>query len=796
MLQSQLKIALRSLMRYRTYSVINIIGLTLGLCSVLLIVVYINHELSYDRFHQDAERIYRVSESVPLGDNQKVIASTSAALAPRLRNDYAELENVTFFSRPQYTDIEYKGQRYFEDRIHLVDNEFFELFSFQFLDGTAEALKRVNSVIISESTAKKYFGDGPAIGEIITLNQFYDGRDLKLEVAAIFQDLPVNSHFHMDIIIGVATARPYIPSGMIRYWGWDSGYTYIKVPDGYDMNAFDASLPDFIKKHVGENTNWLTYFSRRLTEIHLDSRLNSELETNGNRQNIYVFSIIALAIIFIASVNYVNMATAIATRRSKEVGIMKTLGATRAQLIGQYVSEALLVTMLATLLGGFLAEVLTPYFNVLAGKSIEIGFLENPDRIVLYVAASLLIGILSSIYPAFYLSSFRSVQQMKGTAGSKKRFFSFRKGMLVVQFGISIFLIIGSILVYNQWNFMRSKGYGFNTDTTITFSLQGADNRERFDLLKSALEKHPAIQDITTSNRQVGRNINNQRVFSFYEADSTVEQITLSVIWMEPDFLEKMGVTMKEGRYFHQDHDSDIGNAIILNEAAVELFQNQEVLNRAFRTGDETGTVVGITENFHFESLYHKIKPLVFIPTPDAQNIVTISLATAQFSETLRFIEQAWNQFDPKKGFRYFIVSDDLRNLYLGEQRFFNVFTVATGLAIFIACLGVFGLVSFSAFQRIKEIGIRKVLGAGTFNITLLLTKEFLVLIVIGNLLAWPTAFYFTSNWLNNYSYRIDFAWWPYLAAGSIALLIAILTASSQTIMAARKNPVDSLRYE
>lgn len=265
---------------------------------------------------------------------------------------------------------------------------------------------------------------------------------------------------------------------------------------------------------------------------------------------------------------------------------------------------------------------------------------------------------------------------------------------------------------------------------------------------------------------------------------------------MEPGFLEDLEVGLKDGRYFDRNLESDVTGSIILNEAAVGLFQNQDVLNRPFRLDDNTGNVIGITENFHFESLYHEIKPIAFVPASEAQNIVNLKITSAQFSETLRFIENSWNDFDPKKGFRYHIVSDDLRNLYLGEERFLNVFTVATGLAIFIACLGVFGLVSFSAFQRIKEIGIRKVLGAGTYQITALLTKEFLYMIVIGTLIAWPVAYYFTGNWLDNYSYRIGFVWWPYLTAGAIALLIAVATASSQTIKAARKNPVDSLKYE
>lgn len=796
MLKNQLKIAFRNLLRNRTYTFINISGLTLGMASVLLIVTYVNHELSYDQFHNDADRIYRVSETVPLGDDVKVIASTAFALAPNLRVDYPALENATFFSRPQNTDVFYKENRFFENRIHIVDDEFFEVFSFEFVYGKANALKDINTVVINQSTAQKYFGDRSAIGEVIKLNQFYGGQDVALTVVGVIKDMPANSHFHMDLLVGMKTSEQYVYQSMVRAWGWDSGYTYVKVPAPFDIETFNASLPDFINKHVGENTTWLTYFTKKMTEIHLESDLNSELEANGNKQDIYVFLIVALAIIFIASVNYINMATAMATKRSKEVGILKTLGATRTQLVRQYISEALLVTSIATLMGGFLAEMLTPYFNSLAGKTVAINFLENPDRILLYLAAAFTIGFLSSVYPAIYLSSFQSIQALQGKISKRNSLLGFRKGMLTIQFSISIFLIIASVIVYNQWDYLKNKSYGMNTDTSLTFSLQSNDNVARFDVLKTALESNPSITRVTSTNRQIARDVNSQSLVNFYEPDSTMERLSLSTIYMQPGFLKDMGVKLKEGRYFLKDQTTDINNAIIINEAAVQLFKNKDVLGRSFQVDNATGTIVGITEDFHFESLYNKIKPMVFVPTASVQGFVTLSVNSNDFSQTLAFIESAWTDFDPNRGFRYHITSEDLKNLYDGEERFLNLFTMATGLAIFIACLGIFGLVSFSAHQRTKEIGIRKVLGAGIFHITFLLTRQFLYLILIGNLIAWPVAHLFTNNWLQGYSYHIGFQWWPYLVASAVAILIAIMTASTQTIRAASKNPVDSLRYE
>ncbi len=796
MIKNQLKLAFRNLKRNGTYSAINILGLTLGLTSVLLIVIYVTHELSYDKFHSSAENIYRVSETVPLGDDVKVIASTTFALAPALRTEYPDLQKVTFFSRPQTTDIVYSGNRVYESRIHVVDEEFFDVFSFEFVNGTPASLNDVNTVIVTESIAEKYFGDNDPIGQVLTLNQLYTGRNIGLSVVGVIKDMPVNSHFHMDFLIGIKTGMQHISEGMTRSWGWDSGYTYIKVSPQYDLTALNNSFPDLINKYVGESTTWLTYFTRKLTEIHLESNLNSELEANGSRQNVYVFSIIGLAIIFIAAVNYINMATAIASRRSKEVGILKTLGATKGSLVKQYVSEALLVTLIATLLGGFIAEMITPYFNDLAGKTLRIGFLENPYRLLIYLLSSLSVGALSSIYPAFYLSSFKSIEALQGRKSSGRSLLGFRKIMLIVQFGISIFLIIGSIMVNNQWNFLRNKSYGLNTETTITFSLQNSHNQSTFEVLKAELDKNPSISNIVTSHRQVGRGINNQSVFDFYEPDSTMDRLTLSTIYMQPGFLNKMGVKLKEGRFFYEGQTTDLDDAIIVNEAAVKLFANKDVLGRYFKWEGATGYVIGVTEDFHFESLYSKIKPMVFIPTQNANTYVTLNISSADMSETIDYIEAAWVDFDPRRGFRYSIISEDLRSLYGDEEKFLNLFTIATGMAIFIACLGIFGLVSFNAHQRTKEIGIRKVLGAGTGNITFILTKQFLVLIIIANILAWPAAYAFSDAWLGNYTYSIGIQWWAFLFAGGMALLIALLTAATQTIRAAQKNPVDSLRYE
>lgn len=797
MLKNQLKLAFRNIIRNGTYSLINILGLTLGLASALLLVVYINHELSYDKFHQDSDQIYRVSETVPLGDGLKYIASTSMALSIHLRVDYPELEAVTYFSRPQQSDVNYKGNRLYEDRIHVVDEEFFKVFDFEFLDGSEEtSLKNVNTIVITASTANKYFGDENPVGKILRINQIWNGRDMPFTVTGVLKDMPANSHFKMDMLIGMNSLRPVMFEGIDRSWGWDSGYTYIKAPANFDMPAMEASFPQFINKNMGYEVEWLTYFTRKMADIHLQSDLNSELEQNGNIDDIYIFSIVAFAIIFIAAINYINMATAIATRRSQEVGVLKTLGALRGQLIRQFLTEAFVVTFVATLLAGFLAEMITPAFNNIAGSQLEIGFFEQPKRLLLFILSSLTIGLISGAYPAFYLSSFSAIKGLKGAYSGRKPIFSFRKGMLIFQFGISIFLIVGSLTVYNQWVFMRDKDYGIDTESTIIFSLQNEENQSRFDVLKTKMENNPDILAISTSHRRIGRNINQQNAIHIFESDSSFQELSLSVLYVEPDFLTEMGVKLSTGRFFMNDNRADLNNSIMLNQEAVDLMKNKDVVGRNYTIDEGSGTIIGVTENFHFESIYNKIKATMFIPTENANRFVTLSVNNEKFSETIAFLNTAWNEFDPNRGFRYDIVGDDIRNLYGSERRFLNLFTIATGLAIFIASLGILGLVSFSAYQKTKEIGIRKVLGADTAGITILLTKEFLILIIVANLFAWPAAYFFSDNWLNNYSYRIAVQVWPFLLATTIALFIAIFTAATQTIRAARKNPVDSLRYE
>ena len=797
MLKNQLKLAFRNIIRNGTYSIINILGLTLGLASALLIVVYVNHELSYDRFHPDADRIYRISESVPLGDNVKKIASVSMALAPSLRLDFPELEAVTFFSRPQSSDVTFGGKRAYENRIHVVDEEFFKVFDFEFIEGSKEnSLKNINSTLITETTAQKYFGNEDPIGKELIINQIWQARNIVLTVSGVLKDMPSNSHFHMDMLIGQNTLQNFKPEGMDTGWGWDSGYTYIKTPPNYSIENLEASFPAFLDKHMGYENKWLTYFTRKMTEIHLQSNLNSELEANGNIQDVYIFSIVAFAIIFIAAINYINMATAIASKRTQEVGIQKAMGALKGQLIRQFMTETIVVTLMASLMAGFLAEILTPAFNNISGRELEIGFLERPRMLLLYMGCALLVGLLSGIYPAFYLASMSSIQAMKGKSKGKKSLLGLRKGMLIFQFGISIFLIVGSLVVYNQWNFMKNKDYGLNTETTLTFSLQSADNQNRFETFKNRLETNPNILSISTSNRRIGRDINYQDQINIYEADSSFEALSLSIIYAEPGFLEDLGVKLISGRYFSRDNDSDINRSIILNKAAQELLKNPDVLGRQYSNYEGSGTVIGITENFHFESIYNKIKPIAIMPSGEPLRQVTLNISNNKFSETISFLTEVWGEFDPQRGFRYEIISDDIKTFYSNEQRFFNLFTIATGLAIFIASLGIFGLVSFSAHQRTKEIGIRKVLGADVKNITFILTKEFLLLIIIANMLAWPMAYWFSDGWLNNYSYRTNIQVWPFLIATGLALVVALATAATQTIKAARKNPVDSLRYE
>lgn len=797
MFGNHLKVILRNLNKHKAYSLINILGLSIGLASCLLIIIFIQEELSYDRFHSRAERIYRVGFEVTMGTGSKAIATTPHRLASHLKTDFPELEKVIRFSHPFNREVQYQDKKFREDKIAFVDSAFFEVFNFEMISGDpTKAILGPNSVVITEKIAKKYFGEKEPLGQILNVGQPFGDGDMELKVTGIIREMPSNSHFHMDFLVSMATGKEYFPKSLYRNWGFDSFHTYVVLPEDLSSQTFESRLIDFGEKHI-KGTWFIKFFAQPIVGIHLHSNLNNELEANSDDIYIYIFSIVAIIILLIACVNYINLAIARSAMRSKEVGIRKTAGASRQQIVTQFLGESLFVISLAIVIGGLLAEVSLIFFNRILEKDLDINLLSNPPLLLAYISLSYLIGIIAGSYPAFYLSSFNSVKVLKGTAvklGGGALFL--RKGLVAFQFVISIGLIIGTLIVYNQWQFLRNKKLGAKTDNIIMVPATNAI-RTNFKTLKTELLRNSKILDVFTANRSMGKDINFGREITT-EVDGEKVKARISSIFVNYDFLAAYDVPLLAGRYFSEEFLTD-SSAVIFNQSAAKalgIFPQEKAVGKIVEYDNQRikTHVIGVVEDFHFEVLYNKIKPMAFFPSKSGMGWISIKFIPDDIPGTLALIENKWKEFDQKRAFRYAFLDEDLKNLYKAEERFLTIFTTFSGLAIFTACLGIFGLASFTIRQRAKEISIRKILGSSVGNISAMLTWDFLKLILIANVVACPITYFAMKYWLENFAYRSEIAWWIFLVAAILAVLVACLTVGVRAFNAATVNPVEALK--
>lgn len=801
MLKNYLKIAFRNIRRNFTYSFINIAGLAVGLTSCLLIVIYVQHELSYDTFHPDSERMYRVGYEVSLGSGSKVIASSPYRLAEALKNDFPQLEKATHFSRLYTTQITYGDQLFRESRIAFADSAFFEVFDFSFIAGDREtALNYPYQVVITGTIAKKYFGDENPLGKTIEIGAPYSDDVMELTVAGVMDEMPSNSHFHMNVLISMPTGETVFSDNLRYNWGWDSHYTYVKLPDGYEADQFRAGLIGFGDKYL--DGDWfLKFFAQKMTDIHLYSNLNSEIEANGSITYVYIFSVVALIILIIACINYMNLATARATERAREVGVRKAVGAHRRQLIGQFLGESVLTVVFAMLLAVGLSELALPLFNELAGKSIELNLWTDGQLLLGFSGLTLIIGVLSGTYPAFFLSSFKLVKVLKGTVSKIDRgALALRKGLVTLQFAISIILIAGTIVVFNQLDFLRSKDIGAETDQVVLIPVQTSAISRNYETIRTELLRYSDIQDVTTANRRIGVDINSGTFYSAINDQGSEVSSRLSNVWVGWEFFDFYDIDILHGRGFTRSFPSDTANnAVIINEEAARVLEldPEQAIGEKVRAGQHfTGTVTGVAADFHFEALYNKIKPMVFILDPDVISLVSVKSAGRNISGTMDYIQSIWKQFEPDRIFISSFLDESLYQLYLAEERFMKVFTIFALLAIFTACLGIFGLARFTAGQRTKEIGIRKVLGATTTDIVRLLSGEVVRLTGVAFLIAAPVAYLVMDQWLQQFAYKTSLNLWIFILAGLMAVFVAFTTVSWQSVRAALANPVESLKSE
>ena len=699
-----------------------------------------------------------------------------------------------------------------EPEVFLAEPNIFKIFDIEIKSGDpAKSLERPFTIMLSENAAKRYFNDENIIGKRLRVNNQFD-----LEVTGVYKNFPLQSHWHPEFLVSFVTLENdniYGRKGLETNWGNNSFGTYFLLQEGADPKKLEASLPAFIDKHFGKyaRANWgvppdwkasstTTLFVQKVTDIHLRSHLDDELEANGNITNVYMMSVIGLFIVLIACFNFVNLSTARATKRAKEVGMRKVVGAYRAQLINQYLSESILTAVLALIFAVGIAFGALSSLNTFTNKQLSLDLLHNVPLGIGLILFALVIGTLAGIYPAFVISSFKPALTLKGQQGMAPGKSFLRKGLVVSQFTISIILIIATLVIFRQLDYLNSRSLGYDRNQVVTLPYYG-ELAANYDAFYNELTRSTAIKNVARSSRiPTGRLLDSYGSARVLKGDSLVDaQVDLKTIITDTEFFDTYGIAISQGRKFSKDILTDDSLAFIINEAAAKEIgwkNPEEYLEKEFLYADVKGKLIGIVEDFNFESLHQQIRPMIFWQRPDNYNALSIKINSDAMKEGLAQLEKVWKSFLPARPFDYQFLSERYRSLYEAEQKQSQLFTAFAGLAIFIASLGLFGLATFNTMQRIKEIGIRKVLGASIPNILTLLSKEIIILIIAANVVAWPLAWYFMNKWLDTFAYHIDMDVLVYILAAVAAILIALITVSAQTIKAAMSNPAKTLRYE
>ena len=809
MIKNYIKVALRSIFRNKLTAFINIAGLALAMTCCLLIVLFIRDEWAYDRYHTKADRIYRVTRNFisPDGSVNLHLGHVAPPFGPLLKNDFPDFEQAarTLQNRilVSYEENEQQKKLFNENNAFFAEPDIFKIFDITILEGNKDkALSDPFHLMMSEKTKRKYFGDGQAVGKSLRLGNLFD-----MVVSGVFKDLPEQSHWHPEILISFSTLHDstiYGRKGLEENWGNNSFSTYILVQEPFDLQKTESQFPAFLDRHMGtlepnatKPSTWTKLFLQKVTDIHLHSQLDSEIESNGSINNVYMMGVVGIFIILIACFNFVNLSTARATKRAKEVGLRKVVGAFRTQLIGQYLSESILTAFLALLISIAMVVLSLRWLNDFTGKHLSFDLLQ--DWMWLYLILFVLgTGVLAGIYPAFVISSFKPATILKGQYGSLRSKGILRKGLVVAQFAISIVLIIGTLITFRQLQYMNNRDLGYNKDQVVTMPFYN-EIASSYDAFYNELLKHSAIGNASRSSRTpTGRLLDSQGTAQIQKGDSLANtDVVLKNIRIDHEFFDTYQIPFVAGRNFSREIKTDDSLAFILNESAVNMMgmTPEEILTRDFQYGGVKGRVVGVVRDFHFESLHEPIVPLVFHPARFYGNI-SLQVAGNKMQAALQHVEKIWKEFLPHRPFEYSFLSMQYEQLYLAEKKQGELFVVFSGLAIFIASLGLFGLATFNTLQRIKEIGIRKVFGASVANIVRLLSREMILLIVIANLIAWPVAWYFTNQWLDTFAYRIESNFLLYLLSAFTAVAIALLTVGTQTIKAAMSNPSETLRNE
>ncbi len=787
MFKNYLTIALRNIKKYKAYSFINVSGLAVGLAAFILIGLYVQYELSFDQYHENADRIYRVV--------RERYTFTPAPLGATLKEKFPEVEAATRIIQSTKMLISREQDHFLEETFYWAGPETFQIFTIPFIMGDPEiALKNPNSIVLSQKTAKKYFGNEDPLGKILTVNDRTDYM-----VTGVFHEMPANSHFVMDIIVPYADYFQ-IEGGDITHWGGNFSYTYLLLQEGINTALVESKIQSIIaiplmKRYGVKKPYSQAFFLQPVTEIHLHSHRQQEISVNNDVKTIILFSSIAFLILFIACINYMNLANARSIRRGKEVGMRKVVGAQRKQLILQFLGESVTMAVLALVFSVLIVLLTLPAFNNLVERPLNFNPVTNPQLILGLAFIVFFVGLFAGSYPAISVSGFKPITVLSGVFTRSSKGKSLRNILVLFQFSITIILFVCTLAIKEQLILVKNIDVGYSKEQIITMSIRDHAVHENIGVIKTELLQNSDITAVLTSARLP----NDIETFMsrYLNANKPDERITIYYNTVDYNFIDLYDIQIVEGRNFSKDFVSDENGVFLVNEAAVKAAGWDSPVGRLFTPWNgRTGEIVGVMKDFHLHSLHSPIDPLYIYLNPRSFSNISIKIKPNNIPATIDYLKGIMKKFSPHYPFEYSFFDEVFDRAYHTEQRMVHIFSSFAILAIFIACLGLFGLSSFAAEQRKKEIGIRKVLGASVSGIVALLSKEIIKWVLIANLIAWPIAFFGINKWLQSFAYKIDLTVWPFLFACMLALFIALVTVSFQAVKAAATNPMDSLKYE
>jgi ABC-type antimicrobial peptide transport system permease subunit len=790
MFKNYLKIAFRSTLKYKGYSFINVVGLSFGMACSVLILLWVQDELSFDRFHQNADSLYRVEENQHYSGEVYHVNVTPYPSAPVWKQEVPEILDATRYSWGFGLLIRYGEKAFFENPIRAVDPSFFQMFRFPFIQGDkSTALERPYSMVITEEMAKKYFDGEDPIGKILSANNRYD-----FVVTGVVDNPPPNSTLQFQMLVPFEFTREM--GWYNESWGSNSIQTFVQLRPNSSIPAVNETLTKIVKTHNERSTT--DFLLAPFTGLHLYAYFGYG-RPMGDIQYVYIFSIVAVFVLLLACINFMNLSTARSASRAKEIGMRKVSGAFRQNIAGQFLGESVLIALCSLLLAIGLVIFALPVFNNLSGKEITAAILLQPNTLLGLVGVTLFTGLVAGSYPAFFLSSFEPVGVLKGSLKSGAKSSLLRKVLVVTQFALSVFLIIGTGIVYKQLQFMKTKGLGYDKEHLLYISMRG-DIDQSYEALKGELLNRPEILGVTASGSPPA-SIGSNSSGAIWQGKDPDQKVLISHTRVDYDYVETLGIEMVDGRSFSRDYASDAGTdstgAFLVNEELATIMGLNPVVGADLSFMGQQGTIIGVMKDFHYQSVRVPIEPLALgMAPPENLSFMAIRIRPADISSSIDVIRSIWNRVIPNYPFEFRFVDEDLDRRYRAEERMGGVLRYFAILAVIISCLGLLALASFMAEQRTKEIGIRKVLGASIPTIVGLLSKEFAKWVIIANMIAWPVAYFTMSTWLAKFAHRIETSWTTFLMAGSLALLIALLTVGWQAVKSALANPAKALRYE